>query len=906
MRTPATAMLWELWRLTRRGMAIQVSMSVLLGLSVLTLAGFYGAQDTAATLLVTVAPPSLNEWREWPGHVRRRAGGSSVQMNFLVIAGVVKCVARKGEKMTSRSPLHGLLVSAALVIGFCAGPVASVAAQPTLDERLARLAEEIERNRVELHAPGAALVVVQGDEVVFARGFGLADLEHETPVTPDTRFFIGSSTKAFTATLLGMLVDEGVMDWDDPVEQHLPYFTLPVESDRDARAAIRDLLSHRTGFARMNMLWVGGALTPEEILRQAVQAEPFAPFRERWYYNNVMYLAAGWAGAAAAGAPWDELVTERILVPLGMTDTQTSIRDARGGPRMARGYTWNEDLEEFRLHVPSGDGVGVDPIAPAGSISSSVLDMAKWLRFLLANGVVDGQRLISEEALTETWTRQIRIGGGVGYGLGWMLRDWQGQRLIEHGGNVPGFSAQVAILPESDLGFVLLTNANASVLAPLAITVVPSALLGEWADPDPADEIDDFRPYVGRYVANFATFSNEIFTVVERNGHLALDIPSQRVYDLNPPDAEGRWQFTLTDQISVSFERDDAGAVVALTMRQSGMVFEVLREGIEVEPEIDLDELRKHLGPYRAEQGDFSITLVIENQRLAFRGPGGVETYDLHPPDDNGRWVARANAGLTIAFDEADTGVVVGLDFKRPGRPALSLRAAGGNDTPLPSVDELLALRVTTAGGSGAVEVENYRASGTVRFPQAAVDGRFETTVAGDDRQRVEIDMGRFGQIRVSQDGDRAWRDTSFDMEPFDELRGTMLQQVRREHPAVLFGDWRASFDAATVVRTGDIDGRQIYVVRLETEDLPAIRLSVEAETGDVLRVERTLVIPGIGGMPVVDTYEDYRNVHGMRIPYRTIESNEATGRTIFEVESVEINVDLDEDAFILRPRDDR
>ena len=156
----------------------------------------------------------------------------------------------------------------------------------------------------------------------------------------------------------------------------------------------------------------------------------------------------------------------------------------------------------------------------------------------------------------------------------------------------------------------------------------------------------------------------------------------------------------------------------------------------------------------------------------------------------------------------------------------------------------------------------------------------------------------------MSQDGDRGWRDTSFDMEPFDELRGALLEQLRREHPAVLFGDWRAYFDAATVLRTGDIDGRLIYVVRLETEDLPAIRLSVDAETGDVLRVERTLVIPGVGGMPVVDTYEDYRNVLGLRIPYRTIESNEATGRTIFEVESVEINLDLDDDAFVIRPPD--
>ena len=234
------------------------------------------------------------------------------------------------------------------------------AAEPTFEARLQKLAEEFERNRVEYHVPGAAIAVVKGDEVVFSRGFGMADIEKATPATADTRFFIGSTTKAFTATLVGMLVDDGVMTWDDPVERHLPYFKLAIDSiDEDARATMRDILSHRTGFPRMSMLWASGSLSADEVLHQAAQAEPYAPYRSRFYYNNVMYSAAGSAAAAAGGESWHKLIDKRILNPLGMKNTQTSIREARGGPSVARGYAWNEHLEEFKLHAPGPDSQGV-------------------------------------------------------------------------------------------------------------------------------------------------------------------------------------------------------------------------------------------------------------------------------------------------------------------------------------------------------------------------------------------------------------------------------------------------------------------------------------------------------------------------------------------------------------------
>ncbi|HET9387616.1 MAG TPA: serine hydrolase domain-containing protein, partial [Gemmatimonadales bacterium] len=552
-------------------------------------------------------------------------------------------------------------VAIAVLSALAAAPIPASAqapaatAAPTLEARLERVAAEIERNRIDQHAPGAAVAIVRGGELIFARGFGLANVPGKTAVTPETRFFIGSTTKAFTATLVGMLVDEGLMRWDDPADQHLPYFKLAVNSDDPAaRATLRDLLSHRTGFPRMSMLLAGGALSSEEILRQASQAEPFSPFRRRFHYNNEQYLAAGWAAAAAAGRTWDELTRSRILTPLGMTNTETSARRASAMPDLARGYTWhketgtNEEPEQYERGLSSLDRIG-----PAGSISSTALDMAKWLRFLLAKGQVNGKPLIHAETLAEMWTRQIAMNASMGYGMGWMLSEWRGQPLILHEGQVPGHSAMVALLPKSDLGIVVLVNQNASLLGGLAANLVPGILLGD-APAQAGLDAGDVSPYLGRYVANFATFSNEIFTVQTREGGLALNIPSQTLFALNPPDAQGRWQFALTDQIAVSFRRNGTGEVVAINVHQQGMNFEALREGVVEAPEIDLARLDKFLGTYRSDSG-LDITTFIQNQRLAIR-IRGTTVLDLHPPDAEGRWAARANAQVAVVFDESDTG----------------------------------------------------------------------------------------------------------------------------------------------------------------------------------------------------------------------------------------------------------
>jgi CubicO group peptidase (beta-lactamase class C family) len=795
--------------------------------------------------------------------------------------------------MSVRS-ISALLLLCVSLLGLPANALAQpvVAPQktaPTLAERLDRLAAEFDRNRSDLHVPGAVLAIVRGDDVIFARGFGVADIEKKTPVTPDTPFLIASATKAFTATLVGMLVDEGRMRWDDPVETYLPGFKLAVRSNPPGdRATLRDVLSHRTGFTRMAFLEIIPGLSSDEILRRAPSAEAMAPFRQRFLYNNVHYLAAGSAAAVAGGASWDALLKARILAPLGMAATRTSAREAWNDPRTARGYWWDEAGQRIRPLTFETLGYNIDGLAPAGAISSTARDMTAWLRFLLRQGVQDGKALISPATLTTTWTTQVPIGGTAGYGMGWFVRTWQGQRLIEHGGEFAGYSAEVGLLPDSKIGFVVLTNTQ-SALRSIATELVPQYLLGEL--PPAASDAGDLKPYLGRYIANVATFSNEVFTISERNGRLVLDIPSQLESALNPPRADGRWSLVTTDQLAVSFDRDNTGQVVRLKLHQGGVEFEIPREGIVLTPEIPLGELQKYVGRYRDEAGATELTILIQNQRLAVRLPND-RSFDLLPPDATGRRATRANVGLAVTFEESPTGAVSATNFQRPGAPVMRLTPVAST---LPTVTEIMTLRRIPAASAAAT----MRMTGSVRFPESAVEGRFSSSTAGDDRLRMDLDLERSVQIRTVLNKGRVSQTRSGAASR--ELTGRQLAQMRLGHPSVLFGDWRKYFDTVRVVRAGELGGRKIYVVRLDSGGLPPVLVSLDAETGDVLQTQQAMWVPEAGAMPTTTTYSDYREVGGMRVPHRYIESTEMGGRMIFQAERVEVGVELAPDTFTLQ-----
>jgi hypothetical protein len=579
---------------------------------------------------------------------------------------------------------------------------------------------------------------------------------------------------------------------------------------------------------------------------------------------------------------------ERILAPLGMTATRTSFREAWNDPRMARGYWWDEAAQAVRP-VTLEMGINVDGVAPAGAISSTARDMTSWLRFLLRHGVHGGKALISSAALTTTWTPQIPISDASGYGLGWFVSRWQGQRLIEHGGSIAGYSAEVGLLPDSNIGFVVLTNTQ-SALPSIATQLVPQHLLGEL--PPAASDAGDLEPYLGRYLANFRTFSNEVFTISERNRRLVLDIPSQLESALHPPRADGRWPLVMTGELAVSFDRDKTGRVVGLKFHQGDVEFEVPREGLVLTPEIPLSELQKYVGRYRDEAGATELTILIQNQRLAVRLPND-RSFDLLPPDATGRRATRANVGLAVTIEESPTGAVSAMNFQRPGAPVMRLTPVVST---LPTVAEIMTLRRIPAASASAT----MRTTGSVRFPQSAVEGRFSSSTAGDDRLQTDLDLDGSVQIRTVLNKGRA--SAAVSGAPPRELTGKQLAQTRLGHPSVLFGDWRKYYDTVRVVRAGELGGRKVYGIQLESAGLPPMRLTLDAETGDVLQTQQAMWIPEAGAIPTTTTYSDYRDVGGMRVPHRCIESTEIGGRMIFQVERVEVGVELAPDTFTLPP----
>jgi len=761
---------------------------------------------------------------------------------------------------------------------------------PTIEQRLEKLTEVMEEQRIELHIPGMALAVVQGDQVIYSRGFGMADLENGKPVTPETLFAIGSTTKAFTASLVGMLVDEGKMSWDAPITDYLPYFVLPIDSDNaDAQVIMRDVLAHRTGFTRMGVLWAGNAVSREEVLRAAMRAKPWTGFRKKFFYNNVTYLAAGEAAAAAAGMTWDALLQQRILNPLGMENTTSFAAVAKQDAHMSLGYQWMEMDQEFK-QLPMRT---LDIIGPAGSINSNVEDMAQWVRFQLGHGSFAGEELLSEEQHQMTWTKQMNMQPGVDYGMGWMLHQLGERRVVEHGGNIDGFAAEVGLFPESDLGFVLLTNVTATPLQQLSISLVADALLNEWPEESDAADGESYEPYLGNYLANFGAFKQEVFEVKMKSGKLAINVPGQTLYALEPPDEDGKRYFSLSDQIAISFDYDENGGVVGAKMYQGGMTFELPREGIVIAPEVDRSILEPLLGKYYSEKGDITFEVKISHHRLAVDVPGEM-LYELRLPNDKDQWVFRVKDSLAVAFTRDAEGRGETLQMLRNGKVQGDFVRVAEQASPIyPTQAELLALRKA----AGKLDVGSYRATGEIDMVHSGVKGRATRFSDGHGKSYTNTDFGKFGWIHQFYSAEQGWMDSS--LNPFTELKGKYLLQARVMESLTTPGDWSSLLESVSVTGKSKRDGREVYAVALKAKDLPIIDGFVDVETGDLLRFRMKLYMPSLNITSQTVVYnQDFRLVDGIRVAHLVTSSDNFSGRTVMTLDTFETGVEVDPKLF--------
>jgi CubicO group peptidase (beta-lactamase class C family) len=333
------------------------------------------------------------------------------------------------------------------------------------DAMAAELTAYVESALEQFNILGASVAVVQGGNVAYLRGFGVREPDGE-PVNPETLFMIGSTTKSFTTLTLATLVDEGVIDWDTPVVEILPEFAV-ADPERTEQILVRHLVNNASGVGRNDVRLILFEQTPEEIVASIADLPLVSELGESFNYSNQMVATGGFAAAVAAGADlsddvmdaYFELVNARVLNPLLMADSTFDFDAAVAQDNVALPYAYETDDDSFEA-VSLRMERFVLPLAPAGALWSNAVDMSRYMLMQIANGLTpDGERIVSVENLNATQTTEVTIGGQIGYGMGWIIEDYKGQRMISHGGNTIGFTSEFTFLPDAGIGVLVLANA---------------------------------------------------------------------------------------------------------------------------------------------------------------------------------------------------------------------------------------------------------------------------------------------------------------------------------------------------------------------------------------------------------------------------------------------------------------
>jgi len=335
----------------------------------------------------------------------------------------------------------------------------------------------VERAMKAFQVPGAAVVVVKDDEVIYVKGFGVREKGKDTEVTPNTVFPIASCSKAFTSAAIAMLVDEGKLSWDDKVHKHLDYFRLSDElADRDV--TIRDLLCHRTGMPRHDLIWAGLINHDSgELIRRWGKGVPSTSFRSTWEYSNVPFTTAGVIAGLKESSSWAGTIEKRIFTPLEMHASSCTSSAGQAAKEHTTPHYFGIDKSITAVKWDE-----IDQAGGAGCINSTATDMGNWLRFQLSQGKF-GKQLVASKVLRETHTPQMLMKAeGVwtlyfptkftrftSYGLGWFVHDYRGFDCVSHGGTLTGIRAQCMLIPEKKIGVFAVCNLRPSAF-PEAVT----------------------------------------------------------------------------------------------------------------------------------------------------------------------------------------------------------------------------------------------------------------------------------------------------------------------------------------------------------------------------------------------------------------------------------------------------
>jgi CubicO group peptidase (beta-lactamase class C family) len=812
------------------------------------------------------------------------------------------------------------ILSLALIFSIVAAPYAAAAqvaqeapkqqaaqSASEMEARLAAIEKTLDAKRKEYGIPGVSLVIVKDDQIIYMKGLGVKDLEKNAPVTPDTLFAIGSSTKAFTALTVLLSADEGKLSLDDAPKKYLPYFKM-YDPETDAKITIRDLLSHSSGLNRTDLAFAVGTLNREEVIRVAGLAKPTAKLREKFQYQNAMFTVAGEVAAHAQGKSWESLVRERIFKPLGMKNSDLSVKEMEKSRDYSYGYDYNTDTKKNR-RLPMRD---IPQAAPAGAINSSARDMAQWLRFMLAGGVYGGKRLVSEKSFNEFTSPQMKIGGKVSYGLGWFLRDWHGHKVVEHGGNIDGFNALVAMMPDQKLGFVLLTNISASPLGQDAMNAVWTNLVGNPEGDNPAQAVKtastteayDMKSEVGTYNLAEAGLNVEVAMV---NGKLVVTVPGQpqytlenvggRRYKLSAPAPDGffvtfRSVKDKADETEIYLEQPQGNAVLS-RLKADGKAKDTGTIATDSVP------LRDLIGSYKIGSGkalveiaerDGKVSLIvpgqtpyelIEKEKGTFALSSLPDTYKMNVKLD----AARKVTAIVVTQPEGVFTFERETTFKAPM-----------------SADELMAKVIEASGGENLRKHTSMLTKVEINFIHQGITAEATINAKAPNMQATQTNLmalGRkVGSIFEYFDGTTGGQEPSF--APGDTFTGKQL--VNAKIAADFYGllNWKSLFKTVEIKRMDKVGDEDVYVVVLTPEGGTAVTAFISTKSFLMLRRDTIYAPSDSSGieLPVTETYSDYRSVDGVMLPFKSVANSISQGDVIVEVKEVKFDVDMPDTAF--------
>jgi CubicO group peptidase (beta-lactamase class C family) len=769
-------------------------------------------------------------------------------------------------------------------------PAAASIAQSDLRSQLAAIEQKTEARRKELGIPGISLVIVKDDRVIFIKGLGYKDFEKQIAVTPDTQFAIGSATKAFTALTALMAVDEGKLSLDDSPKKYLPYFKIN-NPDTDAKITLRDLMCHASGLNRTDLAMITGKLSRQELIQVAGEAKPVAGLREKFMYQNIMFTAAGEIVATAEKKPWEQIVPERIFGPLGMTNSTMSLKEMEKAKDYSYGYDYNFDTKETTRR-PFRD---IDQIAPAGSINSTARDMAQWLRFVLNGGTVNGKRLVSEKNYDEWLKPQMPIGGQISYGFGWFLQQWNGMKVVQHGGNIDGFNSMVAMIPEKKIGFVMLTNVSNSSLGAELMPIVFGGLLG---DPNAVQFVSqaEMQREAGKY--NFKEAGFDVDVKFE-DGKLLAYVPGQPTYTLQNVGSRKYKLGGAPDGFYITFKNDSA----YLEQPQGNFTLPKAAADSTTAIPAGPNPAKELIGRYEAAKEKVAVEIKEDGGKVFFVVPGqqpyelkerSKDLYNALPlPDDYQMRVTRA----------AD-GKVAGVEMVQPGI-TVQFKYAGIAETPKITSDELMTKAMDAIGGEANWRKVNSRvATFELDLVNQGVKGYGTSYAKAPNKSATETTMTALGKTIASgfEFFDGAGGEEGYTFAPVEKFTGKRLDDVKLD--ADFYGplDWKMLYKKIEIARVEKVGDEDCYVVSITPVAGSGFTDYYSTKTfllvrRDSVEVSSTSDIQ----LPVTTKFYDYRDVDGIKMPFRTVSSSITNGDIITTLKDVKQNVEVKDDVF--KPR---